>query len=227
MEQEYHKTLMLPVICTRGVIYFPGNEMSIEIGRKKSLEALKQANDIYDKYVIIVSQIKPEINSPQVDNLYKVGTLCRIVSSRVNNDRSQRVLFDCIDRVEVLEFTESSGTFFAKAKILQSVFGDKNEEVALVRTLAKTVENLGKTTNELPSNVISQLSKGVSALDLTDMLAHYLPLSLEKKQLLLETLNVNERMVLLYESVEEEKQISEIESAINKKVRDKIDENQK
>lgn len=227
MEQEYHKTLMLPVICTRGVIYFPGNEMSIEIGRKKSLEALKQANDIYDKYVIIVSQIKPEVNSPQVDNLFKVGTLCRIVSSRTNNDKSQRVLFDCIDRVEILEFIESSGTFFAKAKILQSVFGDKNEEVALVRTLARTVENLGKTANELPSSVISQLSKGVSALDLTDMLAHYLPLSLEKKQELLETLDVNKRMVLLYESVEEEKKISEIESTINKKVREKIDENQK
>ncbi len=220
-------SLLLPVICTRGVIFFPGNEMSIEIGRKKSLDALKQSQDIYDNYVILASQIKPEVNEPKKENLYSYGTLCRIVSFRVNDDRSQRVLFRCLERVKISEYTPLYGVFFAKGQVEKSIYGDKNEEIALIRTLAQTIEDLGKTSNDIPKNVITQLSKGVSALELADMIAHYLPLSLEKKENLLETLDINTRMQMLIESIEEEKTITEIETSINQKVRDKIDENQR
>ncbi|MEA4821386.1 MAG: endopeptidase La, partial [Erysipelotrichales bacterium] len=103
-----------------------------------------------------------------------------------------------------------------------------NEEIALVRSLAKTIEELANTpSTQFPVNLIQEMSKGISAHELADSIAHYLPISLESKQKVLETREVNERLKLIIEAISQEKEINKLESEINQKVRDRIDENQK
>ena len=79
----------------------------------------------------------------------------------------------------------------------------------------------------MPRDVLNSLTAGVSASLLADSVAHYLQMKLEHKQKALETLNVNERLMLVLSEMASEKVINEIEQNINKKVRDSIDENQR
>lgn len=220
------KSLLLPTICTRGVVYFPGSEMSIEIGRKKSLEAIHQSKDIYDNFVIIVSQMQPEVNDPKVNELYKFGTLCQIVSTRTNQDKSERAVLKCLDRVKVEEFINQYGTVFAKGKVVYDEAGDKTEEIALARNLTKSIDNLIKVSN-VPTSVINQLAKGVSSAMLADLVANVMPIPFDKKQEILEELNINKRMSMLIDAIAEEKMVSEIEKDIDRKVKDKLDDTQK
>ena len=105
--------------------------------------------------------------------------------------------------------------------------GDNLEEMALIRRVAKEFENIASSANNFPPEIIAQLTKGVSAPTLSDQFAQYFPLPLEKKQLLLETLNVNERLMMIIQELEKEKQLSDIENNINEKVKERIDESQK
>ena len=221
------KSLLLPVICTRGIIFFPNLEMSIEVGRKKSLEALTQARDIYDNYIIVSSQIHPEENDPKKDDIYKYGCLCRIISSKLNRDHSQRVLIKGLERVEIEEYSNLYGTIFGKGKVVYNIEGDKIEETALKRTLINAKENIVKRLN-VPSVVVnSYLTDERPAAEIADYLAYIIGISFDQKELILEELDVNKRLQLLIDMIAKENLISEIENTINQKVKTKIDENQK
>ncbi|MEG2489382.1 endopeptidase La, partial [Anaerorhabdus sp.] len=115
----------------------------------------------------------------------------------------------------------------AKIQPLSNIAGDEIEELALVKRVATEFESVASTTASFPPEVISQLTKGVSAVVLADQFAQYFPLSLDKKQQLLETLNVNERLMLIISELEKEKELSRVESSINEKVKERIEEGQR
>lgn len=221
------KSLFLPVICTRGIIFFPGLEMSIEVGRKKSIEALSQARDIYDNYIIVASQIHPEDNDPKRDDIYKFGCLCRIISSKPNRDHSQRVLIKGLERVEIEEYTNLYSAIFAKGKVVEDIVGDNIEEIALKRTLINSKDSIIKKLN-VPAVVVNNyLVEERSASEIADYLAYIIGISFDKKEQILEELDINKRMQLLIDMIAKENLINEIENTINQKVKSKIDENQK
>ena len=168
--------LTLPVVCTRGMIVFPENRLTLDVGRPVSLKALELSANEHDNNIIFVSQINPLVDNPSFDDVFHIGTLCKI-------DRKVR--------------RDSSGT------IKLTVLGAKRVRL------------------------INRLTSGVSASVLADTIGQYLPIDLNQKQKILETININERLLLVASSIESEKVIGEIEETINRKVRESIDENQR
>lgn len=226
--EDLQTNLVLPVICTRGMIVFPNNDLTLDVGRTKSLKAIEDAADIYDGNIVFVSQKDPAIEDPTFDQLFEIGTLCKI-KKKIRRDSAGTIKLTVtgVDRVKLESLDEVKDTLYAKVTPLQDVLADTNEEVALVRSIAKNLESFMTSIPSIPVEVRNNLAKGVSSSRLADTLAHYLPLSLEKKQHMLEVLDVNERLMLLISEIEEEKVINDIEQNINKKVRQSIDENQR
>ena len=110
-------------------------------------------------------------------------------------------------------------------EIVNDIIGNALE-MALVKQLTKSIEQLSTTIASIPSSVIRQLSGGISAAHLTDLLGHNMNLSLVKQQLL-ETSDVNTRLELMITYLEEEKEVERLEMEITQKVRERIDENQR
>ncbi|MDD3383271.1 MAG: endopeptidase La [Bacilli bacterium] len=228
MNQPENTSLALPVVCTRGIVFFPHIEMALEVGRDKSMNAISYSQEKADSFLIILSQKDSEVYDPTQKDLYNVGTLVKIKNIKNNSDGSKRVLFEGLLRLKITKLDISEEYYSANYEIIDDVYGDKNEEVALVRSLAKTIEELANTpSTQFPVNLIQEMSKGISAHELADSIAHYLPISLESKQKVLETREVNERLKLIIGAISQEKEINKLESEINQKVRDRIDENQK
>ena len=88
-------------------------------------------------------------------------------------------------------------------------------------------EKISNVTAAFPADIIHQMSKGVSAVTLTDQFGQYLLNDQQTKQKLLETLNINERMLFIISEMEKQQRLSEIENDINQKVKEKIDDSQK
>ena len=220
--------LELPVICTRGMLVFPGNRLSLDVGRPKSLNAINDGNNLYDKNVVFVSQINPLDEDPNYDGVYHVGTLCKI-QKKIRRDNSGiiKLTVEGEKRVRLHSLEVKNECLYAQIEVLMDELGDENEEVALVRRIASSLENVGNQFTGMPRDVLNSLTSGVSASYLADSIAHYLPMKLEKKQKMLEELNVNERLMLVIGEMESEKMINELEQNINKKVRESIDENQR
>lgn len=113
------------------------------------------------------------------------------------------------------------------AEVKTDIAQDPMEEVALVRKIAKQFEEIEAVSQTIPKEMINELAKGVSAPVLSDQIAQLFPFTLEKRQELLETLGVNERLYLILQEIESEKELSQIENKINDKVKTRIEESQK
>lgn len=216
----------VPVVCTRGIVVFPNQEIMIEVGRKKSITAIEESRANFDNHVFVVCQRDILVDEPTEKDLYEMGTLCRIQSVR-SRDGILRVNFLGLERAKLIELEDTETMFFAEVEAKSTITGNQLEEMALVRRVAKAYEGIAGTMQAFPAEIITQLSKGVSALDLADQFAHYFPMNYEKKQGILEELRLNERLLAILKEIETEKQLSTIESDISTKVKERIDESQK
>ncbi len=220
--------LNLPVVCTRGMVVFPENKLTLDVGRPMSLKALELSTKEHDNNIIFVSQINPLEDNPSFDDVYHIGTVCKI-DRKVRRDSSGTIKLTVIGakRIKLENFIEKERTIYSSATILEDEFGDRNEEVALVRKTTSYFEQARRSMPNMPLDSINRLTSGVSASVLADTIGQYLPIDFKQKQKILETVNINERLLLVVSSIESEKVIGEIEETINRKVRESIDENQR
>lgn len=218
--------ISVPVIATRGIIVFPQQDIMIEVGREKSIRAVEEAEEKFDGHVWLVCQKDIMVDNPAPSDLYAFGTLCRIKNIR-RKEGFMRITFSGLERAKLVSMQDEGRMFMATVLPIADEAGDNLEEMSLIRRVAKEFENIASSANNFPPEIIAQLTKGVSAPTLSDQFAQYFPLPLEKKQLLLETLNVNERLMMIIQELEKEKQLSDIENNINEKVKERIDESQK
>ena len=219
-------TVRVPAVCTRGIVVFPGQDVMIEVGRSKSTRAVNESSSSYDSMVWLVCQNDIMDDDPKQNNLYQVGTLSRIKIIR-RKEGFMRVTFTGISRARLVEMEDDGMMIMATVEELADVHGSDMEEKALVRRVISEFEKVGNITAQFPSDIVNQLTHGVSAVTLTNQFAQYFPLDIPVKQRLLETLDVNDRLVQIIAELEKQQQYSQIEATINDKVKEHIDDSQK
>lgn len=216
----------VPAVATRGVLIFPNQEVMIEVGREKSMNAVDEALNYFDGQVFIVSQRDVLVDEPHENDLFLYGTLCKIKTAR-KKEGFQRVTFTGVKRAKIIRLSEDEKMLFATVQPLEDIAGDSTEEIALVRQVGKALEQISNAQNHFPQEVFNQLTKGVSASQLADQVSQYFPMSIDDRQALLEELNLNARLLLIIGNLKKEKELSSIEQGINEKVRERIEENQR
>jgi len=220
------ETLSLPLLITRWLVVFPNMTESIEAGRLYSLAAVDQARKVTNSLLFVTSQKDPKVDDISEKDVYEYGTLCRIVNF-VAQDKIYRLRVIGSKRVRFSNVRMEGGTFLADGVIIDDVLGDKNEETALVRKVVSSLEASPSIGRDIPKSALGSLSKGVSATELTDTLAAYLPLGLEEKQKLIAEPNVNARLNVLIGVIGEQQEIAEIDEKLNDTVRERAEKQQK
>lgn len=216
----------VPMICTRGIIVFPGQDVMVEVGRAKSINAVNVASDSFDSQVFISCQNDLMVENPTQENVYQIGTLSKIKVVR-RKQGFMRVTFTGMKRARIKTFDDQENIIMAEIELLDDESGDTAEELTLVKRIISEIEKVSNVSSIFPSDIIHQLTQGVSAITLTDQLGQYFISDQNSKQKLLETLNVNERMIMIIAELEKQQRLTEIESSINEKVKERIDGSQK
>ncbi len=226
--EEVNNIVELPVICTRGMIVFPGHEISLDVGRSFSLKAIEYGMNEFDEQVVFVSQVNPLDEATDYESIYHTGTLSKI-KRRIKRDNhgTIKLTAEGVNRVAILDIEERNGCLFAKVAHLEDVAGDKNEELALVRRISNQMQSMNTKMQMFPKEIFSTLSQGMSASALADTIGQYINLELASKQKILDENEVNKRLLIVLTSLEEEQAINDIEMKINAKVKESIDANQR
>lgn len=221
-----NEKIRVPLVCTRGVIVFPQQEVIIDVGRDKSVHAVEEAQTVFESHVLLVAQKDLSVENPEIDDIYSFGTFCQIKHIR-RMDGYLRVKFRGLERAEISTIINDENMMVADVVLKADIKQDNMEEIALVRKIAKQFENIEAVSQNIPKEMIAELAKGVSAPQLSDQISQLFPFTLERRQELLETLEVNERLLLILQEIESEKELSLIENEINEKVKTRIEEGQK
>ena len=211
-----------PVVALREGVVFPNTEAHLTFGRPKSSSAIEAAQK-GDKHIIFIAQKTPT-NSPQVEDLYEIGTLCTIEQVAPYGNELL-ALVKGIARVKVGPFVSTDPYFAAEAEQIAESGGEDDKVVALGRQVIsefKNAFNLGKSV-EFP--VFMRLMAGVSAYELADQGANALEINTVDKQAILETINIQTRLEKVLQHLVHEVKVLELEKSISSKTHAKFEKN--
>lgn len=224
------ESILLPVIPLRGITIFPNMIIHFDIGREKSVASLEQAM-LKDGNIFLVTQKDPNLELPEDKNdIYSIGSICKIKQIlKLPKGGATRVLVEGIERAEVIDFIVNETFLECNVKKIldkESDVEDK-EDTAFKNQLIKAFDEYIYATECDESKVSSLIDQENNLSKISDLVATYMQLSDEKKQTILETIDVHERIEKLLIFIEEEIQIVQIEKEISNKVKTKIDKSNK
>lgn len=149
----------VPVVCTRGIVVFPGHDVMIEVGRPKSINAVNEAGASYDSMVWLVCQNDIMVDNPAEGDLYTVGTIAKIKVVR-KKEGFMRVTFTGMRRAKLAKLYDNKELMYADVIPLTDSYGDKSEEYALVKKVVDKLEGMAQVAAVFPPEVVQQLSLG-------------------------------------------------------------------
>lgn len=222
-------SILLPLIPLRGITIFPNMIIHFDIGREKSIASLEEAM-LQEGKIFLVTQKDPEVELPtEKEDMYSIGTICKIKQILKLPKGTTRVLVEGIERARLLEFEEKDNHLRGVIeKISESEKNvETNEDLAFRNQLGKAFAAYIHATEGDNSKVLQMMNQEKNLGKVTDLIAAYIQLEDEKKQFILETIDVHERIEKLLVFIDEEIQIVEIEKEIGNKVKTKLDRSNK
>ena len=218
---------ILPAIAVRREVPIPNNDLRIEVGREISLHALNLSETKYDSNIILLLQENPVIENVTPNDLLAVGVLAKITLKVKLPSGNYKVKFRLLQRVEIEDYITETPCFTVKYNPLETVYGNPDEEVALVKMVIDELMPKAKDYLINVDDVISQIQSGASTEVVTDKIAFNLKSTdNNKSKYVLET-DLNSRLNYILQDLKHEQQIIEIENKINESVKRSIDESQK
>ena len=218
----------LPVLPLRGMLVFPSAAAPIAAGREKTLAAIEAALD-GDRLLFAVAQRDAEVEDPTPDDLYLVGTVCRIAQVQRVPGGIQLVV-QGLTRAAVLEYGERDDFIEAVVRRLQNM-DPLDDNDAAYAALYKEVQERAAQLSRLrgvPKEIIDHLLGSVSSgAELSDLIAFYTELDVSEKQELLESLSVEDRLRKLLVHLQRQIGVLEAQAQIRSKVQEELGERQR
>lgn len=215
----------LPALAVRGICPIPNSEIRIEVGRENSIKAIEDSEKANGGNICLLIQKNPTIEVPSCDDLENVGLLAKIVMKIKLPGGSLKVKFKIIERITINSFELVSPFFKVSYQPLQTVIGDQDEELALVRLVINQVIDNPNVFNTNSQEIIKEIQGGLSSEVLCDVVASNIK-TLDRVKYVREP-ELNKRLRFILEDIGREKQISYLENKINEDVKKSIDESQK
>ena len=226
---EKAEKLTIPVIPTRGLVAYPSMPLNFEIEREVSLAAVEAAKHT-DMYVLVLCQKSIDCDAPTPDDLFEVGTVCKIKQTHKSSHGTTRVIAEGICRAKTLSFTSGGDYMFADV-MTKTVSVDRcDTDIRSEALIHEAIDALETMMTFVPAdgNEILAAAKSIkNPGQLADFIASSALVKYEDKQKVLEAFEPFARLETLILIIENETKLLAIEMSIHKKVREAIDENQR
>lgn len=234
MEESYmteivkkNSTLTLPLVALRDIVIYPRMTVNLDIGRKDSIAAVRFASK-GDQYVVTAMQKDTAIGNPEVDDLYRVGTVVKINQMLQLPGGLIRILAEGVSRVNIFSITATDHGFSAEVDDLKETpVADEIKAEAYRRTILKSFfEWLRNTKQGFPDDQMKQLKLITDPGKTADFISAQLLITPKRRQDLLEETDIMTRLQMVQRLLDQEIRIGRLEAEINGDVRAKMDKEQ-
>ncbi|AFQ46045.1 endopeptidase La [Desulfosporosinus meridiei] len=217
----------LPLLPLRGILVFPYMVIHLDVGRERSMAAIEKAM-LDDRIILLTSQKETEIDSPNPDDLYEMGTIAEIKQLLKLPGGTMRVLVEGISRGRIIEYLEEEEYFRVSVEELAEAKRSMTPELeTLVRGMTHQFEEYAKLGKRVPLETIGTVLAVEEPGRLADIVASHLNLKVPDKQTILEAMSVELRLERLTELIMREIELLELERRIGQRVRKQMDKAQK
>lgn len=225
MNLERSERIEIPVLPLRDVVVYPHMVIPLFVGREKSIACLEAAMD-NNKQVLLVAQKEADTDEPTQGDMFDVGTVATILQLLKLPDGTVKVLVEGQQRARINHFIENE-FFYADAEYLTTAELDEREQEVIVRSAINQFEGFIKLNKKIPPEVLTSLNGIDEAARLADTIAAHMPLKLADKQVVLELLDVTERLEFLMGQMESEIDLLQVEKRIRTRVKKQMEKSQR
>ena len=215
-----------PVLPLRDIVVFPHMIVPLFVGREKSVRALEEVM-ADDKQILLSSQIDPGVDDPAEDGICRAGVLANVLQLLKLPDGTVKVLVEGVARVRITEYLQNEDFFEARAEYLNEMPGDATTIQALLRTVSDEFARYAKVKKNIPDEALAAVTESDEAAKLADLVAGHLGIDVGRKQELLETLSVSERLEKVYGLMQGEMSVLQVEKKIKTRVKSQMERTQR
>ncbi len=217
----------LPLLPLRDVVVFPHMVIPLFVGRPKSIKALEAAM-IAERRIMLVAQKAAAKDEPSASDMFEVGCVSTILQMLKLPDGTVKVLVEGQQRARVDLITDGEQHFTATVTPVEPGQTDLSSEVeALRRAVMQQFDQYVKLNKKIPPEILTSISSIDDPGRLADTIAAHLPLKLESKQVVLDLSEVKARLENLFEQIEREVDILNVDKRIRGRVKRQMEKNQR
>ncbi len=217
---------ILPILPLRDVVIFPYMIYPVLVGREQSIKAANYALD-NTKYIFLSTQRKPNIEDPKKDDIYREGTIAKIVQILKLPNGLMKILVDGLLQGKILEFTDRKEFFEGKIQVIVPQVENDHEMNAMIRQMSQLFKDYVKISRNIPNEAIGAYEN----IDEPDRKLFYVAAninqSIEVKQSILEKVVIKEQFLEVIKILNSEIDILKIEKEIDNKVQENIAKTQR
>ena len=220
----------LPLLPLRDVVVFPHMVIPLFVGRPKSIKALESAMEA-ERRIMLVAQKAAAKDEPSTDDMFEMGCVATILQMLKLPDGTVKVLVEGGQRAKVLSIREGESHFIAHVAPIDPVQERESVQAieleALRRAVMQQFDQYVKLNKKIPSEILTSISSIDDPGRLADTIAAHLPLKLESKQVVLDLDSVAKRLENLFEQLEREVDILNVDKKIRGRVKRQMEKNQR
>jgi ATP-dependent Lon protease len=216
----------LPLLPLRDVVIFPYMTIPLLVGRVPSVNAIEEAV-ASDRVIFVATQKRPEIADPTRDELYRVGTVVRVLQLSRHPNGTMRVLVEGICRAKVRRFHIGKDIYYVNISLMKEESRSSSQIEALMRSVVSYFGEYVRLSKRISDEIFMTVSNMTDPTCLTHTVAAHLFLKVNAKQEILEIEDVAERLKALCRTLASEVEILKLERKIEGQVRSQVHKNQK
>lgn len=219
---------VLPILPLRNNVLFPGVVIPITVGRDKSIRLIQEANK-GSKIIGVVAQKNQDEETPEFDDLYQVGTMAQILRLLKMPDGTTTVIIQGKRRFEWKEALESEPFLKATAEFLPEIKPEENDREfeAMYESMKDMALQIIRDSPNIPSEAAFAIKNIESPTFLVNFISSNMNADVEKKQGMLEELDIKKRAQLVLEHLSFEIQLLDMRNQIQQKVKTDMDRQQR
>ena len=218
----------LPLLPLRDVVVFPHMVIPLFVGRPKSIKALEAAMEA-ERRIMLVAQKAAAKDEPSVSDMFEVGCVSTILQMLKLPDGTVKVLVEGQQRANVNRIDDGETHFTANVTPVEPAANEqKSSEIeALRRAVMQQFDQYVKLNKKIPPEILTSISSIDDPGRLADTIAAHLPLKLDNKQIVLDLSDVKLRLENLFEQIEREVDILNVDKKIRGRVKRQMEKNQR
>lgn len=217
---------ILPVLPLRDNVIFPYMIFPVLVGREQSINAANYALD-NNKYIFLAAQKKPNIDGPSKEDIYKEGTIAKIIQIQKLPNGLLKILVDGIIQGRIIGFTEKSSFFEAEIEVIVPEHENIRELNALIRQMTNLFKEYVKINKSIPPEAINSFE----SIEEPDRKLFYAAANINQnidvKQKILQSFSLKDQLYEIIKILTSEIEILRIEKEIENKVQENITKTQR
>ncbi|ABW67660.1 endopeptidase La [Desulfosudis oleivorans] len=219
----------LPLLPVRDVVIFTDMVLPLFIGREKSIQAVEAAMAGTDKFLMLATQKNPMDEMPSPDDIYRVGTVGKILRMLKLPEGNLKVLVQGIAKANILSYIEKPKGYHVKLEVISESYPETIdiETEALMRSVREQCEKILSLRGEMSAEIDTILESLEDPGKLADLIASNLKLKTDEAQQILELADPIDRLKKISEVLSKEIHLSTVQAKIHSNVKDEISKSQR